>query len=64
MAGCGYTGNEIVRMTTTGEITNRYSVPTPDAGVLLVVVGPDGNIWFSEDTGNKIGRLDLMTAAE
>jgi len=59
----GYTSNEIVRMSSDGQVTDRYPIPTPKAGVLLVVVGADGNIWFNEDAGNKIGRLDLGGAA-
>ncbi len=49
-------------MTVDGQITNRYPVPTANAGVLLVAVGPDGNIWFSEDAGDKISRLDRRGA--
>ena len=56
--------NEIVRMNLDGQVTDRYPIPTPKAGVLLVAVGPDGDIWFNEDTGNKIGRLNLGAAAE
>jgi len=48
----GNTGNEILRMTVEGEITHRFPVPTPNASVLRVDVGPDGNI----DTGGELGR--------
>jgi streptogramin lyase len=39
-----------------GKITD-YSVPTADAGLNDIVVGPDGNLWFTESDGNKIGKI-------
>ena len=32
-------------------------VPTPASGVLNLVTGPDDQLWFTEVTGNKIGRV-------
>jgi virginiamycin B lyase len=57
-----YTSNEIVRMTLDGQITDRYPIPTPNANVISVTLGPDGSIWFNEDGGNKIGRLQVPPA--
>src|SRR5579875_670967 len=34
-----------------------YTVPTPNSAPESVTVGPDGNIWFTEAQGNKIGRI-------
>jgi streptogramin lyase len=34
-----------------------YVVPTPNAGLGGLCLGPDGNLWFTEISGNKIGRL-------
>src|SRR5207245_11434516 len=30
---------------------------TPLSGPDSITVGPDGNLWFTEDSGNKIGRI-------
>jgi serine/threonine protein kinase len=35
-----------------GSIT-EFPVPSP----FLITKGPDGNLWFTEDVGNKIGRI-------
>jgi streptogramin lyase len=36
---------------------NEYEVPTPGSQPSNLAVGPDGNIWFTELAGNKIGVL-------
>jgi virginiamycin B lyase len=36
---------------------NEYAVPTPDSQMLGITAGPDGNIWFTEQLGKKIGRI-------
>lgn len=35
----------------------EYTVPTVDAGPQHIVSGPDGNLWFSENKGTKVGRM-------
>ncbi|PYS03074.1 MAG: hypothetical protein DMG16_06455 [Acidobacteria bacterium] len=35
----------------------EYSVPTAEASVHSITLGPDGNLWFTETIGNKIGRI-------
>ena len=35
----------------------EYPVPTPDSQMLGIAAGPDGNIWFTEQLGKKIGRI-------
>lgn len=34
-----------------------YPVPTPDAGLREIVAGKDGNLWFTEQKGAKVGRI-------
>lgn len=34
-----------------------YPVPTPDAGLEKIVAGKDGNLWFTEEQGAKVGRI-------
>ena len=35
----------------------EYGLPTPGASPLWITAGPDGNLWFTEDPGNQIGRI-------
>ena len=35
-----------------------YTVPTADAEVTGITVGPFGNIWFTERNADKIGRIN------
>ena len=35
----------------------RFPLPTVDARPLGLTVGPDGNVWFVEFLGNKVGRI-------
>jgi virginiamycin B lyase len=39
-----------------GTIT-EFTIPTPNAGAYDIVLGGDFNVWFTEETGNKIGRI-------
>src|SRR5262249_3753965 len=38
----------------------EYPVPTSDSGPNNITSGPDGNLWFTEYSGSKIGRFDLV----
>src|SRR5438093_1231840 len=35
----------------------EYPVPTPASFPGRITAGPDGNVWFTESLGNKIGRI-------
>ena len=39
-----------------GTIT-EYPVPTASSEPIGITGGPDGNLWFTEFSGNKIGRI-------
>src|SRR6266508_3770137 len=42
------------------EATKRiteYSIPTAGSVPIGIVSGPDGNLWFTESIGKKIGRI-------
>ncbi len=41
----------------------EYNVPTPNAGLQRITLGPDGNYWFTEQNANKIGRINPITHA-
>jgi virginiamycin B lyase len=49
-------GNRLVRISTTGEIT-EFEVPTPGSSPTDVVVDGAGSVWFLEFRGNKIGKF-------
>jgi streptogramin lyase len=38
---------------------SEFTIPTPNSVPTALLFGPDGNIWFTEQTGNKIGRVTL-----
>jgi len=41
-----------------GQVTiNEFSVPTANGAPVGITRGPDGNLWFTEQLGNKIGRI-------
>jgi streptogramin lyase len=35
----------------------EFPIPTLNSGPNGITAGPDGNIWFTEQSGNKIGRI-------
>jgi len=35
----------------------KYPIPTPSSAPQGITSGPDGNLWFTEIFGNKIGRI-------
>ena len=48
-------------MTTTGD-TAEFPIPTLVSGPGGIVVGPDGRLWFSETSGNKVGYITTSGA--
>jgi streptogramin lyase len=51
------TDDRIGRITPGGQITEFPPLPTPGSEVQHITAGPDGNLWFTEQDGNKIGRI-------
>lgn len=50
--------NAIGRITTSGAVTLFSNGLSPgDVAVHDVTTGPDGNVWFVEEFGNRIGRI-------
>jgi len=35
----------------------EFPLPSPGSGAGRITTGPDDNPWFTENTGNKIGRI-------
>src|SRR5262249_53928627 len=50
--------NKIGRITTAGALT-EIQVPTSGFSPRQIAAGPDGNIWFTEISAQKIGRVNL-----
>ncbi len=50
----------IGKISPTGTITT-YNLPTTDGAPSQIAVGPDGNLWFTESFGDKIGRINPTT---
>ena len=40
-----------------GAIAESAPIPTSNSVPDGITAGPDGNLWFTEQTGNKIGRI-------
>ncbi len=38
---------------------SEYSIPTAASRPYTIVSGPEGDLWFTESLGNKIGRIDI-----
>lgn len=36
---------------------NEFSTPTASSRPDGITAGPDGNLWFTENNGNNIGRI-------
>jgi virginiamycin B lyase len=41
----------------TGPSIIEYSIPTANSDPESITAGPDGNLWFTENGGNKIANL-------
>ena len=57
--------NVIGVMSTSGTLLATYQIPTPNPNdpvtgsgqAAFIITGPDNNLWFVEEAGNKIGRI-------
>ena len=53
-----YSAAKIGRITTSGILTNEYTIPNGNASSPTdIAAGPDGALWFVEQDGNNIGRI-------
>ncbi len=50
-------GNRIGRINADGTGLAEFALPRPDSGPRIIALGADGNMWFSEHTGNRMGRI-------
>ena len=52
----GPAANKVCRITPTETIT-EFTPPTAGSQPCLIIVGPDSNLWFTEQTANNIGTV-------
>jgi streptogramin lyase len=38
-------------------VVGEFTVPTPNSSPVGITAGPDGDVWFVEQAGNKVGRI-------
>lgn len=50
--------NKIGRIDPNTDKITEYSPPTPDSGPAYIAIGPDGDLWFTEQFPSQIGRID------
>jgi virginiamycin B lyase len=55
--------NRIGRITPVGAVT-EFPLPTAGSAPVGITAGPDGNLWFAEQAGNRIGRITPAAYAE
>ena len=46
----------------TTHVIAEFPVPTAGSHPVGITRGPDGNLWFTENAGNQIGRLTLTSS--
>lgn len=54
------TGNAVARITIAGNVVKAFPVPTKASAPGGIVTGGDGNVWFSENASDKIGRVSTV----
>ena len=54
-----YVRHRIGSVTTTGVLVATYPTPTANTYPQGITAGSDGNLWFAELVGNKIGGSRL-----
>jgi virginiamycin B lyase len=43
-----------------GRLITEYPIPTANAGPCCITLGRDGNLWFTEETSNQIGKITII----
>jgi virginiamycin B lyase len=55
-------GNKLGEITTAGAIT-EFTTPATNGSPRGITRGPDGDLWFTDPTGNGTGKIGRMTTA-
>jgi streptogramin lyase len=54
------TGNAVARITIAGNVVKSFATPTKKSAPGGIVDAGDGNVWFSENASDKIGRVTTV----
>jgi streptogramin lyase len=54
------TGAAVARITIAGNVVKSFATPTKASAPGGIVDGADGNVWFSENASDKIGRVTTV----
>src|ERR1700724_579459 len=46
-------GGDVAR----GQVVTEFTIPTANSTPSFIAAGPDGNLWFTEVSRDKIGRI-------
>ncbi len=46
-----------------GQTFTEFPIPTANSGATGIAAWPDGALWFTEYSGNKIGRITIASAS-
>jgi len=49
--------SKIAQINTSGQVLQEIPTPTASSQPVSLILGPDGNLWFTEFAGNNIARL-------
>jgi hypothetical protein len=49
--------HSIGQFTPSGQLSRVFATPTSGSRPRIITAGPDGNLWFTEFRGNRIGRI-------
>jgi hypothetical protein len=71
---CGFAGQCLVAVVfgglaaaggmASGQSITEFPIPTPLAAPEGITAGPDGNLWFTEQAANKIGRITTSSVTD
>lgn len=62
-ASSGTSESIIDRLTPAGELT-EFTLPADSGYPAKLAVGPDGNVWFTEPLGDRVGRIGSLGQIE
>ena len=51
--------NKVVQFSTAGKVLNEFPIPTASSGPVRTHRGPDGALYFSENSAGQIGRITM-----
>ena len=59
----GATGVDAIGRVGANMVVSLVDVPTHNATLHRIILGPDGNMWFTELTADKVGYITALTSS-